>query len=542
MAAPVGNGLIDVGLYTVAMDAAAARSLAAAALVTTLVVGGGLFQQPGGMLGYAGAEMWGHAWVQWWHGEALPAWPRGTSLAVGAERWPVIDPLWTLLLAALGRVVGVVTAWNIGQLAAVVVAFLGGSALARREGGEPLIGGLALALAPAFMGSLASGLTEDAMVGLAAAGLGLVGRPGWRTGVLAGLALGLLAGCGLLLAWQVAVVAVAFSLVAVTRDRRTLPSTLVAGGIALVLALPVALSQGSRLAGEGHRLGVAATRVEPLWRLNPWRGVDLASLLVPGPQDPGEALVRIHPGYLGWSLLGLAMIGGRSRWWWVLLGAVLVAPGDALSFAGRPLELGNPAARLLDLLPGGSLVNHHGRLLLVGAIALSVLAARGAARLRARWGPRAVLGVTVLVAIDLVLLAPGGAPLPVADPTPPDVLTRLEGLPTGPMIVLPAGGPGVHFQRPLFDQRVHRRPLLINPTRPGLPAPLDRTPTGRWLAGLGAGAAPPPGELDFGPAALLFVAPPLVEPAADVLGPPTRRGRDGAVWDLAAARRAKLRR
>ncbi len=511
-------------------------SLVAAALATALVVGSGLLVHPGGMLGSPGGELWGHAWVQWWHGQALPAWPAGTSLAVGAERWPVIDPLWTLLLAALGRLAGVVAAWNIGQLAAVFAAFLGGAWLARREGGEPLVGGLALALAPALMGSLASGLTEDAMVGLGAVGLGLIGRPGWRGGLLAGVVMGLLASCGLLLAWQVAVVAVGLTVAAMIRDRRTLLPTLLAGGTALALALPVALSQGHRLSGEGHRLGAAAVQAEPLWRLNPWRGVDLASLLLPWPQDPGDALVRIHPGYLGLSLLALAALGGRSRWWWVLLGAVLVAPGDALSFAGQPLGVDNPAARLLDLVPGGALVNHHGRLLLVGAIALSVLAARGAARLRERLGGGALAAAVAVVALDLILLAPGGAPLPVADPAAPAVLADLDALSPGPLLVLPAGGPGVNFQRPLFDQRVHGRRLLLNPTRPGLPSPLARTATGRWLAGLGRGVPPPEGDLDFAPAALLFADAAVADDAAAVLGPPTLHGRDGAVWDLSEQR------
>lgn len=502
------------------------------ALLCALIAGLGLLSAPGSLLAAPGGEVWGHAWVQWWHGQALPDWPAGTDRATGAEHWPVIDPLWTLLLAALGRGIGVVAAWNVGQLLAVGGAFLGGAWLARREGGEPLLGGLALALAPALLGSLASGLSEDAAVGLAAVGLGLVGHRSWKRGLLAGLCLGLLAGCGLVLAWQAAVVAVGFGLGAGIRDRRSLPATVAGGLLAALLAAPVALLQGSRLAGEGHRLGQVQAQVEPLWRLNPWRGVDLASFVTPLPQDAGDALARTHPGYLGLSLLLLAVFAGRSRWWPVLVGAVLVAPGDHLSWAGQPLGIDNPFAGLLDLLPGGSLVNHHGRLLLVGAVALSVLAARGLARLRARFGTPALVGGLALVGLDLVLLAPGGAPLPTADPTPPAVAAQLSSLSPGSLLVLPASGPGVHFQRPLFDQRVHRRRLLLNPTRPGIPEPFGRTPTGRWAGGLAAPhPPPPPQQLDFMDIGAVLVMEPWVDAAAAVLGPPDLRGPDAAAWD-----------
>lgn len=516
------------------MAHAGPRTWIVGALLCSGVVGLRLLTAPDHLLAAPGGEAWGHAWVQWWHGRALPAWPAGTDLALGTEAWPVIDPLWTLLLAALGRVVGVVAAWNLGQLLAVFLAFLGGAWLARREGGEPLVGGLGLALAPAFLGSLASGLTEDAMLGLAAVGLGLVGRASWREGLLAGLALGLLAACGLVLAWQAALVALGFGVAALLTRPAARGPTLVGGLVAAAVAAPVALLQGARLAGEGHRLGQVTAQAEPLWRLNPWRGVDLASLVAPWPQDPGDALVRLHPGYLGLGLLGLALFAGRSRWWVVLAAAVLLAPGDSLSWMGRPLGVDNPFAAVLDLVPGGSLLNHHGRLLLVGAVALAVLAARGAARLRQRFGGRALALSVAIVALDLVLLAPGGAPLPVADPAPPAVAARLDALPPGPVLVVPISGPGVHFQRPLLDQRVHGRPLLLNPTRPGLDGALARSPTGRWLGGLAFPQAPPPPEqVELPGVAVLLATGVAVERVRAVLGEPDVAAEGSAAWAVA---------
>lgn len=506
------------------------RSLLAAALAVALFAGLRLAWSPG-LLGFAGGEVYGHAWVQTWHAAALPAWPVGTDLAVGASRWPVIDPLPTLLAAALGRVFGVIIGYNAWILLSVALAFFGGAALARREGGDPWVGGLCLALAPCFVGSLASGLTEDGAVGLAALGLSFLRVRSPREGLAAGLCLGLLASCGLVLAWAAAVTAVGLGLASLAADRRAWRALALGALVAALLAAPVAWSQGDRLAGIGHRLGAAPESVEALWRLNPWRGLDLLSLVAPGRQDPGDALIRLHPGYLGLVPLGLALFAGRSRWWGVLLVASLVALGPRLSLAGRPLGLDNPAASLAHLLPGGALLNHHGRVLLIGAIALAALAAKGAARLAEGrpWIARAAAG---LVALDLLVLSPLSLPLPVAEAGAPDVAARLDGLPPGAVLPVPFAGPGVHPQRALLDQRVHGRPLAIAPNRPGLTAQLSRSATARWLAALtDPRAGAPPAEIDPIPGvAVLLVQAPYVAAVAAALGPPDVAGEHSAAW------------
>ena len=504
--------------------------LSLGALLVVLTAGAGLLRAPG-LLGSPGGEVFGHAWVQGWHAAALPRWPEGTVLAEGTTHWPVIDPLPTLIAASVGRVAGPVIGYDLWILLAFALAFAGGAWLARREGGDPWVGGLALALAPALAGSLTSGLTEDGALGLAAIGLGLVGAGGWR----AGLALGLLAACGLVLAWQAALVAVAFGIAllltrGLSQIRQLVPAALLAAGI----ALPVAALQGGRLGGVGHHSGQVAAMAEPLWRLNPWRGIDLLSLVAPGRQDPGEALVRMHPGYLGLTLLGLACFAGRSRWWAVLLVGIPLSLGPTLSFGGVPLEIANPFARLLKILPFGSLVNHHGRLLLIVAVALSVLAARGAVRLRERFGKIPLWIPAVLVAADLIALSPNRWPLPVASAAPSEIATRLGSLPDGALLVVPAGGPGINFQRPLLEQRVHGRKLLLSPNRPGLPARVTATPAGAWLAGLAFPVPPPPPTNLSLPrqVSVLMVMEPYVARVSAAMGPPQVRASDGAAWDL----------
>lgn len=497
------------------------------ALALMLLASARLLWAPG-LLGSPGAEVYGHAWVQWWHSVALPAWPLGTDLATGADPWPVIDPLPTAFAAAVGRLLGPVAGYNAWIMAALPLAFGGGWMLARRVGGSPWVGGITLALWPPLVGSLASGLTEDAAIGIAAMAFSALGLPGWRAGLRTGLLLGALAWCGLVNAWFAALAAVGLGLVAALRDRRVWPALLLGAVVAAAIVAPLALMQGDRLLGVGHRSGVFEPRPETLWRLNPWRGADLLSLITPGHQDPGDALIRFHPGYLGLSVLGLAVWGGWSRWWPVLLLSAALALGPMISIGGQPTGLGNPIAALAGMLPGGGLLNHYGRALLLGGVAAAALAARGAARLSGR----GQVAAAVVVGIDLALLSPLPLPLPTAPAAPPEVAAAIS---SGSVLVLPAAGPGVHFQRPLFDQRAHGLPLMMSPNRPGLPPAMMRTETGRWMAGLAfPESAPPPASAQLPPSLGSVIAMPgYAEAVAEGLGEPALVGSDGsAAWIL----------
>jgi hypothetical protein len=415
----------------------------------------------GELAGSAGAEVYGHAWVRWWAAAQWPAWPTGTSLAEGTASWPVIDPLPTWILGGLARLIGDVAAWNLGVAGAVVLAAVGGGALARAMGGVGAVGAVGLATAPIFLGSLTSGLTEDQGLGLVALALAamLSRRP-----VLGGLLLGLSASFGLYLAWLGAWPALA---IGVARVREAPLRWLAAGLLAVALAAPAAAPFASRLQGVGHHAGTAIARPEPLWRVNPWRGADLASFVAPGKPDTDGAFVREHPAYLGFTTLALAAAGGWHPAWLGVLACVATAPGEDLSAAGTPLGVKNPADRLFSLLPFAARFNHHARILLLGQMLLVALAARGAARSRfGRFAPWLLLAETALI-------SPARIPLPGAPTESPAIYARLAELPDGPVSVRGAAGPGVHPQRVFFDQRAHGRRLLHNPNRPmdGEPRP-----------------------------------------------------------------------
>ncbi len=498
-------------------------TLAVGALGAALLAGARLLWGRG-LLGYAGGEVYGHAWVQWWHGQALPDWPSGTELAAGADPWPVIDPLVTGLGALLGRGLGYTAGWNLVVLVGFAGAFLGGAALARREGGLPWVGGAVLATSTALIGSAASGLTEDLALGLLAGALALLLAPSMGLALLGGALLGLLAWTGPYLAWMGGVVALGLGAHGIWRDRDSWKRWLGAALVALCVAWPAAWLQGERLSGAGHRGGQLLEQSEPLWRVNPWHGVDLASFVAPGKVDlSGRPLLRLHPGYLGFVALGLALYGRRSRWWAVLLLGLVLAPGEQLRLLGEPLGVANPFAWLLDQVPLGGLFNHHGRFLLIGQLGLAVLAARGAARLpgRAWLGPALALAV----ALEILLVSPAPLPLPLTDDRIDPIWEQVSA---GPVLPVPAAGPGVHFQQPLFEQRAHGQALVIEPNRPGYPPGVTRSELGRWL---GAVHLEPPAELS-GLEATLVVRGSHVPHLTEVLGPPDVEAEGGAIWVL----------
>jgi len=136
------------------------RAAVAVGAVVVATAGAGLVRDRG-LLGSPRGEVYGHAWHVWWHAIALPRWASGTDLAVGTSVWPVADPLPTLISSIATRIAGLEVGYDGWILLSVALAFAGGFVLARSCGGAPLVGGVALAMAPSFTGALTSGLTED---------------------------------------------------------------------------------------------------------------------------------------------------------------------------------------------------------------------------------------------------------------------------------------------------------------------------------------------------------------------------------------------
>jgi hypothetical protein len=486
-----------------------------------LLTGGELLGQPGG-------EAFGHAWSHWWRGEALPAWPVGTGLALGADSWIPIDPLPTLVSGGIGRLLGPGLGYNGWILFSVALAGAGGWALARRVGGCPWTGAVALAWAPPFLGSLGSGLTEDSALGLSAIGLAFLGEPLRKGGWLSGLCIGLAAFCGLLLGWLTGICAALLGITMLLQRRGCWKSIACSASIAASLAALAAWPHLGRLQGAGHRSGELQRVVEPLWRVNPWQSADLASLITPGRAELAEGMVRTHPGYLGLACLLLALAAPAKRWWVPLSAMAFLSLGPSIWWTGEPTGLPNPLYPLLSWLPGMELLNHHGRALLLGSLALAALASAGAAKM----GWQGIAAAAI--AVEFCLLSPISTQIPTTEPTPSPLLNALaEEISDGFVLPLPASGPGVAYQKALWEQRLHGSKIWMHPNRPGIPRS-GGSPTLLWLAGIAYPDPRPPPDSPVFPVEIssILVRTPHVQAVSRTLGPPDESDDRFSLWRL----------
>jgi hypothetical protein len=128
-------------------------------------------------------------------------------------------------------------------------------------------------------------------------------------------------------------------------------------------------------------------------------------------------------------------------------------------------------------------------------------------------------------------------PLPTTPSQVDEIFEKAEAG-EGALLVLPIGGPGIHPQQPLYEQRAHARVLALHPNRPGPLPGMAQTPLGRWLFSLGQPMtfeAPQP--IDVSPFLqegihTILVRDPWVEVVRDGLGDPTIQSQGGAIWEL----------
>ena len=115
---------------------------------------------------------------------------------------------------------------------------------------------------------------------------------------------------------------------------------------------------------------------------------------------------------------------------------------------GEATGLFNPAHHGLNALPFFDRINHAGRVMIIGHLALIVLASRGAGRIG---NSRAI---AALLSIELLMFGPGLVPLPTTAAGISEVFSEL-GDEDGRVLVLPLSGPGLHPQQALYEQRAH---------------------------------------------------------------------------------------
>ena len=517
------------------------RALWFAWILTVLLICLGLFQNTPTLLGDSRAEVFGHAWVQWWHMEALPDWPSGTPLALSSSNWPVVDPATTLISSFLGLLIGSTASWNVLFILGISLSFWGGAFLCQRAGGSPLVGGVGLSLSPIFLGSLSSGLTEDLALGLLAFSFGFLVYPrNRRDRILGGLLLGVTVWCGLYLAFMGALVALCLGIRALLQKEEVV-AWLIAGAVALVVGLPALFVFGERLLGEGHNAGVVPMPAfDEFWRLNSVQSSDAAAFFAIGQQEiPEDAVMRMHPTYIGWVLLLCAFRAGRSLWWWVFGVALILACGPSFRVAGHATGVDNPVFQLFSYIPFAEQLNHSARLMLMGQLALVILASRGVSQ----W-TRPPLWIAIGVVAEVLWVSPAPLPLPTTDARIDAVFAQIPPG-EGRILVLPIGGPGINPQKSLYEQRAHARVLALNPNKPGGLWRSKKGPkkgleiqTTDWLCSLALDKPHPrPERIDVSrflnsDVDTIVVRDAWVEQVELGMGNPHIRAQGGAIWDL----------
>jgi hypothetical protein len=419
------------------------------------------------LLGFSGGEVFGHAWTHWWRLEQFPSQLNGTSLTVGTDFFPAIDPVPTIISSFISLLGGISFGYNAWVCIALLLAVIGGYKLAESEKGDPWIGGLILAWSPIFLGTIASGLTEDMGLGITAIALSLLGkRP-----VLSGVILGLVGWCGLVLGWMSGLLAIVLGIRLLCKKNRTV---FLSAFITAICISPLLWIHHQRLTMTGHRFGEHKENFEPLWMINPWKQIDLASLFTIEKQDYVNEIIRLHPGYIGFSLIIVAFFSRSKFWWGVFLFFVFLSLGGAFHWKGSNTGVSNFLHNLCGILPGQDLLNHQGRFLLMALIALSVLVAKGMQRIPYRTFWRFV------IAFELIFCSPIGFFVPGTNYLDSTVLKSIKSE-EGRILRIPTMGPEISYQQALWEQTKHGLPLLLNPNRPGISAMVDPKSNLFWI-------------------------------------------------------------
>lgn len=457
------------------------------------------------MVGHPDADVWNHAWGPWWFWETLRQgdlpWRCDWLFAPeGGTLW-FIDPLGAIVGALLVPLLGIAGAWNAVVIAGVTATSWAAKLLSTRvtgPGHHTWIASLALVFGPYMIGELHNGISEamllaPGLLSLALAHTALT-QGGLRSWLQVGGALALTTLGSPYYALAALLAIVTWSIPWLLERPSFSSLGQVAGGTALagVLVTPLILLIHASLEASDalvHRASPAVAelvlhhnRVDPRTFVAPFgfQSVDYTSM--------GEAFV--HSGYLGWSVLALAVIGWRRTRLTAFAAGGLVslvfALGPALSWGAEPLTIGGrqlmlPFALLERWVPVQT-ITHTLRLAVPGLAVTAVLASAAVRDL-----PRGRLVALVVVPLDMILWGGGAWPLartPVLDTSAQQALAA-RSVPTDQSIVLDlpgAVGNTMATSRYLVLQGFHGRRIPYRPDARASSSALLGVPTFQLLA------------------------------------------------------------
>lgn len=383
------------------------------------------------MVGHTDGDVWNHAWGPWWFWESvtsatLPWSTDWLNAPTGGTLW-FIDPTAGLLGMIAAGIVGPYAAYNLVLFLYLSAASWSAARLAERLSGPGLhclAASLALLFGPYLLSEVHNGISEacnlaPAILTLTAAHDAMhKGRT--RDWISLGFLMGLTAlGSFYYLLGTSLVIAIWGLFWLLQRPSLAeFKGAALSGLIATFCILPIALLMKTsveassplvfRQAGASELLALH-NAVDPRTYFWPggFQSVDLAA--------EGEAF--LHSGYIGFSVLVLALLGWRKspKWSWMTAVVLLMVLGLGARLywgtgwvtlsGGQTLAL--PYALLQELLPSQAITHS----LRVAMPALVLIAAAAAVGLQGR-SRRFTVGMLLVIPLEMVVL--GGSPWPPA--------------------------------------------------------------------------------------------------------------------------------
>lgn len=381
------------------------------------------------MVGHPDADVWNHAWGTWWFWEnlstgSLPWHTDWLYAPTGGLLW-FIDPIAGILGMLPAGIFGLFFAFNFVILLYLIAISWAAARLAERLAGPGLhclVASVAMLFGPYLLSEVNNGISEacnlaPCILALTAAhdAMATNKRKDWLIlGALLGVtALGsiyYLLGCALVLAvWIPAWLLKRPSL-------KALSSAFLGFGLSAALILPIVLAMRASVYADNPLILREGGAIDLLQMHN---AVDLRTYLWPGGFQSVDLLAQgesfLHSGYLGWTVLFLALLGLKEKRIWRWAGAILVLLilglgtrlywGDDWVTGGAGQTYALPFHWLVQVLPAQA-VTHSLRVAMPALVLLGGLAAVGLAG-RSK---RITLGVLLLVPMEMVLV--GGSPWP----------------------------------------------------------------------------------------------------------------------------------
>lgn len=471
---------------------------------------------PGGaFIGHPGNDVWNHVWGFWWVGDELSngRFPLYTDLLrfPGRSSLYFIDTVGAVATLPIQWVAGVAVAYNFAVFSCFFVAAFGAWLLCRYllqhrtayADEVALLGAIAYGLSPHLMAQAYNGISETLTAGSLPlttwAFLRLLDRPKfWRA-----VALGALAGSGMLANWYYGLFGFLAAMIlgigaATTRWERIhwrwIPGVAVLGAaLALTITAPGLLAFAASLEGPE---AIVNRDPEFVWKsLVGHNMTDAVSMFRPGKvYSPdlkalhGEELLIVV--YLGWTLLAGAALGlwAMPRWrdrlpWlaWLAffslmtLGPYLFVAGEYVTIDDRRIPL--PFLAFFDAVPLFDRISHPFRFVMPVQLGLAALACIGLA-----YRPRAwAWAASALVAVEFLLLSPAPWPLARSSAAIPAFCETLAADPEpGAVLDLPMALPNLERAIYHYWQTAHRRPSPYSLNEPN-PLVLDRSRLARTL-------------------------------------------------------------